>query len=167
MVGSAFGKKCLCAAYTGASTTERAYAHEQFGGNVYYINRHGGRKREREREGQRIQGQERGRLRKMEKGMYVRWNSWRWKTLRRERERERESNSRYNFGAPRKLKLLRAEHAELSAVFLLGTIRIAHPFLHFLYFHRRVCPRYAHRRHRRPFHEGLLLLILSEVNRLR
>lgn len=48
----------------------------------------------------------------------------------REKEREREgggkeSNSRYNFGAPRKLKLLRAKHAELSAVFLPGTIRIA------------------------------------------
>lgn len=50
----------------------------------------------------------------MGKGMYAR-NSER-KTSRRE------SNSRYNFGASRKLKLLRAEHAELSAVFLPGTI---------------------------------------------
>lgn len=50
----------------------------------------------------------------MGKGMYAR-NSGR-KTSRRE------SNSRYNFGAPRKLKLPRAEHAELSAVFLPGTI---------------------------------------------
>lgn len=150
-------------AYTGTSTVGRAggrtYVREQFCGSVCHINRDGGgtERDRRHREKRRNKGE-----RESEKNgeRYVRHGGTRrWKTLRRE------SNSRYNFGTPRKLKLLRAEHAELSAVFLLGTIRIAHPFLHFsASLSLTVRPRYAHRRHRHPFHGGLLLLILSEGN---
>lgn len=138
---------------------QRAYAREQFRGGVCHINRD-----ERKRKsGEKWREQERGRVRKMGKGMCAQWNSKveNFTAREKERERTRESNSRYNFGAPRKLKLLRAEHAELSAVFLLRTIRIAHPFLHFLYLLLPLCPRYAHHRYR-AFHKGLLLLILSE-----
>lgn len=128
----------MSAAYTaggGRGTIERTYAREQLHGSVCHINRDE-RKRERGRETRK---NTRTRKRKREKngkrctcGGIRRWKTLRWVS---ERERERGGNSRYNFGVPRKLKLLRAEHAELSAVFLLGTIRIAHPFLHFLCFH--------------------------------
>lgn len=124
-VGFAFGKNA-CDVHGGehGRAGGRTYVREQFRGNVCHINRDGGPERDRRhREKRRNKGE-----RESEKNgeRYVRYGGTRrWKTLRRE------SNSRYNFGTPRKLKLLRAEHAELSAVFLLGTIRIAHPFLHF------------------------------------
>lgn len=79
---------------------------------------------------------------------------------RREKERKRESNSRYNFGAPRKLKLLRAEHAELSAVFLPGTIEGVRSFCTLTPFPD--CFRYAPSLSSSFFHEGLLLLIWSK-----
>lgn len=133
-------------AYTGDKGEHyRAYAREQFRGNVGHINRDervgekqkGARKRDSEKNGERYV-----RTGELEGGKLY---DVKGKEVGEEggEEKERESNSRYNFDAPRKLKLLRAEHAELSAVFLLGTIRIAHPFLHFLCFHPRVCPRYA------------------------
>lgn len=90
-------------------------------------------------------------MRKMGKGMYAR-NSER-KTSRRE------SNSRYNFGAPRKLKLLRAEHAELSAVFLPGTIGRPPSFPYLRLPSLRRAP--SSSTSSSFFHEEMLLLILS------
>lgn len=77
----------------------------------------------------------------------------------RKEERERESNSRYNFGAPRKLKLLRAEHAEVSGVFLPGTIEGVRSFRTLIYSVSRLPQVRALSLSSSSFHEGLLLLI--------
>lgn len=69
-VGSAFGKKCLRCTRGRVRQSRRVHA-EQFRGNVCRINR----ERETERGTRKTQGQERGRVRKMGKGMYARWNS--------------------------------------------------------------------------------------------